>query len=257
MLQEAGLQNQPGIGITDKSEADGSVTDKARKKWKVGKRPKSGEARKKEGKLSATFPYAYDPMAPYPDKLQFLIDELERRHTAAEAMANQRRNAELAFEDASNYIFQVVGRAMLTMQSFELTLGSILIGVATTSGEVTTPKEAEDFVAAVEAKTCGTLRKELLQVMDIDSHGLNILSRALKARNRLVHGFFERHLKDVWSHEGRQAMLAEVVEAMRVVELADNMLNAASDILLERMGYRRDLPFNLAIEVMESGLKRR
>lgn len=205
-------------------------------------------------KLPASFPYAYDPKEPFDGMLEWFIEELERRQAVAEPSGDVQQDAEQAFSNACEYMYHMVGRGMFAVQGFEMTLGSILIGTATFTREVTTQEAVNDLIAAIDGKTCGTLLKEATQVMSINPHGLNILSRALKARNRLVHGYFERHASNMFSNEGRRLMVVELVETMRVIGLADAMLEQAAGLLLQRKGYGRAYRDALMMNALEQSL---
>lgn len=201
-------------------------------------------------KLPASFPYAYDPTAPLTEMEQGFIDHLDELNPDLEATGNKRADAERAFENAIEYVYSVVGRGLYHVQTFELSLGNILLGTATTTGAVTTNDAAAELSKKIDRMPCGWVLGEAKQAMNINPHGLNILSRALTARNRFVHGFYERHASNMFNHDGRRAMVAEVVELIRILELADTMLEETTVVLLKRKGLtpaHRDAKFHAAL----------
>ena len=59
-------------------------------------------------------------------------------------------------------------------------------------------------------KTLGQILAGLREYLDLDEEVAASFELALKARNRLNHGFFERHNFAIWADSGRDAMIAEL-----------------------------------------------
>lgn len=74
------------------------------------------------------------------------------------------------------------------------------------------PTKARKALAQIEAHTFGRLLGVLKGKVDLDEHLTERFASALKARNRLNHGFYERHNFKIQTDEGRDAMIAELEE---------------------------------------------
>lgn len=98
-------------------------------------------------------------------------------------------------------------------QLFETSLGTILLG---TTGlgkgwhKTPEPQIGRQLLAAIEKHTLGQLIRNLRSTVDIDDETISIFESALNTRNRLIHGFYERHNFRIQSDEGRDQMLADL-----------------------------------------------
>jgi hypothetical protein len=103
-------------------------------------------------------------------------------------------------------------------QLFETELGTIILAC---EGEErgwhlkANPQEAVEFYEKLNRKTLGQVLGSLKRYLDLDAEVAGLFEDALKARNGLNHGFFERHNFAIYSDEGRSTMIAEL-EAMHV-----------------------------------------
>lgn len=82
-------------------------------------------------------------------------------------------------------------------------------------------------------KTLGEILTNLREYLDLDEQGAECFELALKARNRLNHGFFERHNLAIYAEPGRYAMIDELerihsqlVEAYQIAQPAAMQLVA-------------------------------
>lgn len=100
-------------------------------------------------------------------------------------------------------------------QLFETELGTLLLSVtALENGWHLTPdpKKARKALDEIEAHTLGRLLGVLKGKVAFDEHLGERFASALKARNRLNHGFYERHNFKIQTDEGRDAMIAALEE---------------------------------------------
>lgn len=115
-------------------------------------------------------------------------------------------------------VYSQFGRTAEAAQLFETELGTILIA---RKGEVrgwsvkANPEEAADFYEKLNRKTLGQLLNDLPAFLSLDEQATECFKSALKARNDLNHGFFERHDFAIFSEQGRVAMLDDL-EALHV-----------------------------------------
>jgi uncharacterized membrane protein YccC len=94
------------------------------------------------------------------------------------------------------------------------------------------PQQAAAFYDKLNRKTLGQILTSLRANLEIADPEAQSFKRALEARNRLNHGFFERHNFAIYSEAGRDAMLDEL-ETMheQLVEAYEIAQPAASQIV--------------------------
>jgi hypothetical protein len=100
-------------------------------------------------------------------------------------------------------------------QLFETELGTLLLSFsALENGWHVTPDpaEARKTLAQIEAHTLGRLLGALKGKISFDEHLAERFASALRARNRLNHGFYERHNFKIQTDEGRDVMIADLEE---------------------------------------------
>ena len=121
-------------------------------------------------------------------------------------------NANMATRDELYAKFGITAEAA---QLFETELGTLLLSVtALENGWHLTPdpKKARKALGEIEAQTLGRLLGVLKGKVAFDEHLGERFASALKARNRLNHGFYERHNFKIQTDEGRDAMIAALEE---------------------------------------------
>ena len=103
-------------------------------------------------------------------------------------------------------------------QLFETELGTILLA---RKGEKlgwhfkANPEQAGDLYSKPTRKTLGQVLESIRGLLDLDEQVPETFELALGARNRLNHGFFERHNFAMYSEQGRASMVEEL-EAINV-----------------------------------------
>lgn len=133
-------------------------------------------------------------------------------------------------------VYAKFGLAAEAAQLFETELGTMLLAL---KGQErgwhlqANPEEAAKFYDELNRRTLGQILAGLRQRIDLDEHGAETFDRALRARNRLNHGFFERHDFAIFAEAGRDAMLDELetlhsqlTEAYKVAQHAATRLVA-------------------------------
>ena len=80
------------------------------------------------------------------------------------------------------------------------------------------PQRATDLYQQIDRQTLGQLLKRVRGSTDTIDHLTDLLTRALKARNRLSHSFYRQHNFRRNSEEGRKLMLDDL-EAIHVTLL--------------------------------------
>lgn len=123
-------------------------------------------------------------------------------------------------------------------QLFETELGTLLLSItALENGWHLTPdpNRARKALDEIEAHTLGRLLGVLKGKVAFDEHLGERFESALKARNRLNHGFYEKHNFKIQTDEGRDEMIAaleelheELFQAWRV---ASGLTTATAELL--------------------------
>jgi hypothetical protein len=123
-------------------------------------------------------------------------------------------------------------------QLFETELGMLLLGArgAERGWHIQPePHVARKALDEIESHTLGMLLKNLKRVMTLDDATVDRLASALKARNRLIHGFFERHNFGNLTEEGRDKMLAELKALHEELYIAWQVAGAMTQLLLDHL----------------------
>ena len=123
-------------------------------------------------------------------------------------------------------------------QLFETDLGSLLFGVrALQNGWCVTPSgdEARALIAEIDLSTLGKLLTTLKRYATFEVGLDDRFRSALKARNQLFHGFYERHNFKINSDTGRDEMIADLEALHEELFSAWRLASAASEIILKIM----------------------
>lgn len=110
-------------------------------------------------------------------------------------------------------LYAKYGIAAETAQLFETELGTLLLCLrALENGWHFVPdgEAAREVLNEIVRSTLGRLLHNLKRHIKIEGDLEVGFTSALEARNRLMHGFFERHNLKVQTEEGRQEMIADL-----------------------------------------------
>ncbi len=103
-------------------------------------------------------------------------------------------------------------------QLFETELGTLLLGAKGIEEEWHSQPDGESarkMLDGINDATLGQLLSRLRTFVDVNDEIANRFKSALKTRNRLFHGFFERHNFKIETDAGRDKMIADL-EALHV-----------------------------------------
>jgi hypothetical protein len=92
---------------------------------------------------------------------------------------------------------------------------------------------AEDL----DRKTLGRLLQHVKSLANFDSSMLRVINEALKQRNYLTHKFFRSHNFAIFDAVGRKAMIDELKDIQRKLDLAHAMFIGVSSILEKMAGF--------------------
>ena len=110
-------------------------------------------------------------------------------------------------------LYAKYGIAAEAAQLFETELGTLLLGLrGLDEGWHIIPdvEVAREVLQEIDRSTLGRLLRSLRRHVKIKSDLEEVFSSALEARNRLMHGFFERHNFRIQAVEGRRKMIADL-----------------------------------------------
>jgi hypothetical protein len=110
-------------------------------------------------------------------------------------------------------LYQKFGMTAEAAQLLETSLGTVLFAVRALHNGwhlMPNPEQARTELDRVEESTLGTLLKEIRQYVDLQDDLPSIFLSAIRTRNRLMHGFYERHNFKILTDTGRDKMLADL-----------------------------------------------
>lgn len=111
-------------------------------------------------------------------------------------------------------VYQKFGIAAEAAQLLETELSTLLLGFRGLESDwhITGPDREAGLkaVAEIDGHTLGAMLKKLKGVVEIDDFLAEKLTSALKDRNRLIHGFYEKHNFKIDTDEGRDIMMADL-----------------------------------------------
>lgn len=124
-------------------------------------------------------------------------------------------------------------------QLFETELGTLLLcarGLANGWHVVPDCESGRDLLRDIDKSTLGGLLSKLKKHVEYDEDLSTRFASALVARNRLNHGFYERHNFKIQTDEGRDVMMADLEalhdELFTAWQLAGAMTSLASEVIM-------------------------
>jgi hypothetical protein len=139
-----------------------------------------------------------------------LLGQLEGRSMTTTQLA-----VEYASMAERHELYAKFGIAAEAAQLFETELGTLLLGLkGLDEGWHVVPDgvAAGEILKDINRSTLGRLLAKLKPHIEIEGDLEDIFSSGLKARNRLMHGFFERHNFKIQTEVGRAKMIADLDE---------------------------------------------
>ncbi|ALJ12383.1 hypothetical protein [Sphingopyxis macrogoltabida] len=123
-------------------------------------------------------------------------------------------------------------------QLFETELGTLLLcarGLESGWHVVPDRERGWDLLRDIDRSTLGGLLSKLKRHVELDDDLSARFASALSARNRLNHGFYERHDFKIQTDEGRDKMMAELEalhdELFGAWRLASAMTSLATEVI--------------------------
>ena len=124
-------------------------------------------------------------------------------------------------------------------QLFETEIGTLLLcarGLESGWHVVPDGTSGRDLLGEIDRSTLGRLLTKLNRHVEIDDNLSASFASALAARNRLNHGFYERHNFRIQTDDGRDVMMADLDalhdELFAAWRLAGAMTSLASEVIV-------------------------
>lgn len=96
----------------------------------------------------------------------------------------------------------------------------------------------------IDQKTLGRLIRDLRPYINLDEATETRFSSALNARNRLIHGFYERHNFKIQTDEGRDKMMADLEglheELFQAWRIASGVTSIIGELIADPRAVIRD-----------------
>lgn len=129
-------------------------------------------------------------------------------------------------------LYSKFGMAAEAGQLFETELGTLLLAVTALDRGwhvLPDPTEVRRLLDQIKASTLGRLLGTLRGKVSFDEGTVDCFVTALAARNRLNHGFYERHNFKIQTDEGRDAMMTDLEQMHTVLFDAWQRASAITD----------------------------
>lgn len=135
-------------------------------------------------------------------------------------------------------LYAKYGIAAEAAQLFETELGTLLLALRGLENDwhlVSDGAAARDVLDTIDRSTLGRVLNDLKRHITIEGDLEEGFSSALKVRNRLMHGFFERHNFKIQTKKGRREMVADLDrlhgELFAAWRVADKLTTVTSAIV--------------------------
>ena len=145
-------------------------------------------------------------------------------------------------EETDNHkdVFAHFGLAAYHAQCLEMEIKNVfLLTVRANNGEMP-PSFFDGAEITLDKQMLGTLVRDLKKVISFGDSAASLLDDALTNRNRLTHGFYERHAADLLSHDGRTAVIEELDRYEQSFRCADALCQTASGALCNVLGITQE-----------------
>lgn len=148
-----------------------------------------------------------------------------------------------------NPIYLEMGAAVQDCQRIELYISFIVTLLIDLSDGDLTEQEFRGSMENLGAQTMGRLMEEIKLKVGFTDESVHALRKALKARNFLIHRFYNERSDLLLTHEGRQKALREIRSKRESLNTANGMLDPVMKDLIRLKGIDMDR-FKMELEEM-------
>lgn len=137
---------------------------------------------------------------------------------------------------ALNPIYLQMGAAVQDSQRLELYISFIVTLLIDLSGGTLSEKEFKGYMDNLGAQTLGRLMEEIKTKVGFTDAAVAGLRKALKARNFLIHRFYNERSDLLLSQAGRERALREIRQKREAINAANAMLDPVMNDLIQLKG---------------------
>lgn len=133
-------------------------------------------------------------------------------------------------------LYAKYGQTAEAAQLFETALGTIALTAHgfNNGWHISQDKEkAEVIYQSIEDSTLGNILTKLRKEMKIPDSLLNQFTSAKKTRDRLFHGFFERHNFKIETPEGRDEMISDLDKIHEEILRAHGVASGIAQVMVD------------------------
>jgi len=135
-----------------------------------------------------------------------------------------------------NPIYLEMGAAVQDCQRLELYISFIVTLLIELSGGTLSDHEFRGSMETLGSQTLGRLMDEIKKKVGFTDEAVHALRRAQRARNFLIHRFYNERSKLLLSQAGREKALGEIQEKRADINLANAMLDPVMNDLVRLQG---------------------
>lgn len=137
---------------------------------------------------------------------------------------------------ALNPIYLEMGAAVQDSQRLELYISFIVTLLIDLSGGTLSDHEFKGWMDNLGSQTLGRLMEEIKQKVGFTDEAVDSLRKSLKARNFLVHRFYNARSDLLLTQKGREKALSEIKSKREAINLANSMLDPVMKDLIRLKG---------------------
>jgi hypothetical protein len=135
-----------------------------------------------------------------------------------------------------NPIYLEMGAAVQDSQRLELYISFIVTLLIDLSGGTLSDDEFKGWMDSLGTQTLGRLMEEIKKKVGFTDHAVDGLRKALRARNFLIHRFYNARSDQFLRQTGREKALKEIREKRKSINSANEMLDPVMNDLISLKG---------------------
>jgi hypothetical protein len=135
-----------------------------------------------------------------------------------------------------NPIYLEMGAAVQDSQRLELYISFIVTLLIDLSGGTLSDDQFKGWMDSLGAQTLGRLIEEIKKKVGFTDEAVDTLRRALRARNFLVHRFYNERSDLLFSQAGREKALLEIRQKRTAINTANAILDPVMNDLIGLKG---------------------
>jgi len=135
-----------------------------------------------------------------------------------------------------NPIYLEMGAAVQDCQRLELYISFIVTLLIELSGGTLSDHEFQGSMEALGSQTLGRLMDEIKKKVGFTDEAVHALRKAQRARNFLIHRFYNERSNLMMSQSGREKALREIREKRAGINLANALLDPVMNDLVRLQG---------------------